>query len=480
MESTNAPSAIPCNVGPLDRRPRAIIIGESASLCATNRCDTLLEQLRVSACFAQIQAISGDRLPVMTSFSPDIVLLMCPIECGIQKLIDSCKEQWKRAALLAVVCPGFNRPTNEISSALNSVDDFLSCPYHESELLLRIRRLLQSKGITADPSEQPGANEALHFGALVGESEVFVRAIKNILPLAQSDATVLICGETGTGKELFSRAIHYQSPRRGKAFMPVNCAALPDHLFENELFGHSRGAYTDASSAEKGLVAEAEGGTLLLDEVDALSLPSQAKLLRFLQDGEYRPLGASRSITADVRIIASTNSNLLEKVKSKHFREDLYYRLSSLSILVPPLRDRIEDVLHLANHFIIDFAAKHKQEPRSISNEALRRLLTYSWPGNVRELEGVILRALVLTTSGSLQPQDLHIPENPIDGPAESGSFRQIKSRVVQSFERNYLIGLLAAHRGNITRAAIAAGKQRRTFQRLLFKYAIDRHSFQL
>jgi DNA-binding NtrC family response regulator len=169
-----------------------------------------------------------------------------------------------------------DRPLEDLPSVLTKVDDFLPCPFHEGELLLRVRRLLQSAEKKVISPEKPNANEALHFGALVGESETFVRAIKNILPLAQSDATVLICGETGTGKELFARAIHYHSPRRNKPFIPVNCAALPDHLFENELFGHVRGAFTDASSSERGLVAEAEGGTLILDEVDTLSPAAQA------------------------------------------------------------------------------------------------------------------------------------------------------------------------------------------------------------
>src|SRR5262249_8549394 len=213
-----------------------------------------------------------------------------------------------------------------------------------SELLLRVKRLLQSKQKKAVSPGQPETSEALHFGALVGQSETFLCAIKNILPLAQSDATVLICGETGTGKELFARAIHYHSPRRNKPFIPVNCAALPDHLFENELFGHLRGAFTDARTSEKGLIAEAEGGSLILDEVDTLSPTAQAKLLRFLQDGEYRPVGSSRSVIADVRIIAATNMDLFERVKEKLFREDLYYRVIALSVVIPPLRERVEDI----------------------------------------------------------------------------------------------------------------------------------------
>jgi DNA-binding NtrC family response regulator len=360
------------------------------------------------------------------------------------------------------------------------VDDFLSCPFQEFEFVLRIRLLLQRKGSKTVSSEKPDLNEVFHFGALVGQSESFVRAIKNIPPLAQSDATVLICGETGTGKELFARAIHYHSSRRNKPFIPVNCAALQDHLFENELFGHVRGAFTDARTSEKGLIAEAEGGTLILDEVDALSPTVQAKLLRFLQNGEYRPLGSSRSATANVRVIAATNTDLFDRVKAKLFREDLYFRLNALSVIIPPLRERMEDIAHLSNHFLTQYAREHHAERRGISGEALRKLMAYEWPGNVRELEGIILRALVLTASATLQPEDINLPKQSRLEMEENALLRQAKTSVIQNFELNYLTKLLAIHHGNITHAAKAAGKQRSTLQRLIRKYSLKPQFFRV
>ena len=355
---------------------------------------------------------------------------------------------------------------------------FLPCPFHESELLLRVRRLLQSKGTKATSSQKPGTNDALHFGALVGESESFVRAIKNIPASGSIRRTVLISGETGTGKELFARAIHYHSPRRNKPFIPVNCAALPDHLFENELFGHVKGAFTDASSSEKGLIAEAEGGTLILDEVDTLSQPAQAKLLRFLQSGEYRALGSSRNVTAKVRVIAATNTDLFDRVKAKLFREDLYFRLNALSVIMPPLRERIEDIVHLANHFLTQYARERNTERRGISSDALHKLMAYEWPGNVRELEGLILRALILTASATLQPEDMNLPQQSPTPTQENTLLRQAKTNMIQNFELSYLTNLLAAHHGNITHAAKAAGKQRSTLQRLLRKYSLNPKSF--
>jgi DNA-binding NtrC family response regulator len=275
-----------------------------------------------------------------------------------------------------------------------------------------------------------------------------------------------------------ARAIHYQGSRQGKPFIPVNCGALPDHLFENELFGHAKGAFTDASSGEKGLIAEAEQGTLFLDEIDALSHSGQVKLLRFLQNGEYRPIGSSRSMIGDVRVLAATNVDLLQRVKSNVFREDLYYRLNSLSLPIPPLRERTEDVALFVSYFLDRYATEHSQKAREISQAGLRKLMAYSWPGNVRELESVMTRALVFTTSETLREADIELPSCDRDESSSTQSLREAKTSTIKTFERGYLVKLLATHEGNVTHAAKAAGKERRTFQRLLRKHNLDRQSF--
>jgi len=480
MEAEIGRGRLPNSGVSLYKDQSVLILNQNSAPCAAVKCDSLFPLLKKSLPVKSIQEQSVSLSPERLSSPPDLILLRPAVGEAGQELIQSCKAKWARASLLALLCTKWDRVLEDSASILTKVDDFLACPFHESELLLRVRRLLQSRATTAVSSEESRPNEALHFGALVGQSESFVRAINNIPPLAQSDATVLIRGETGTGKELFARAIHYHSPRWNKPFIPLNCAALPDHLFENELFGHVKGAFTDASTSEKGLIAEAEGGTLILDEVDTLSPAAQAKLLRFLQNGEYRPLGSSRSFTASVRIIAATNTDLFECVKTKLFREDLYFRLNALSVVIPPLRKRTEDIVHLSNHFLARYAKERNTEQRDISSEALSKLMTYDWPGNVRELEGLILRALVLTTSTTLQPEDINLPQQNSRLIQEKAVLRQAKTNMIQNFEVAYLTNLLAVHHGNITHAAKAAGKQRSTLQRLLRKYSLNPQSFRV
>lgn len=455
----------------------ALILDQNSFPCAANQCGSLLSSLQGSLPFRHIEEQSSS---VLARFIPDVILLRVSAEPSAQKLIESCKEKWNRASIIALFCPGWSQPIEDFPMLLDEVDDFLSCPFQETELLLRIKRLLQSKSVPAVASTVREMKQRFHLASLVGESPCFLRVTEKIPLLARSDTTVLILGETGSGKEIIARAIHYQGPRQGKPFIPVNCGALPDHLFENELFGHVKGAFTDASSAERGLIGEAEGGTIFLDEVDTLSPSAQVKLLRFLQNGEYRPVGSSRSLIADVRVISATNGDLMQRVKAKLFRDDLYYRLNSLLLFIPPLRERMEDVVHLTTYFLSRYTREHGEKTREISQAAMQKLMAYSWPGNVRELESVIGRALVLNASETLQVADIDLPSSYAEELPQTRSLREAKSNAIQIFERAYLANLLAAHRGNITRAANAAGKERRAFQRLLRKYNLDRQAFQV
>ena len=309
------------------------------------------------------------------------------------------------------------------------------------------------------------------LGRIIGESPAAAAAIRQVPLIARYDACVFLTGETGTGKEVFARAIHYCSSRSSKPFIPVNCGAIPVDLLENEFFGHEPGAYTGAASFRRGVIREADGGTLFLDEVDCLPPLAQVKLLRFLQDGQFRPLGSERTASANVRVIAASNADIKAAVEAWRFRKDLYYRLNVLGVALPPLRQRGTDIVLLARHFLAQFTAKFGAQARDFSPEALRKLLSYDWPGNVRELENVVQRAVVLAEAATIGERDISIGE-PETAP-DTLSFRQLKARAIADFERSFLTQRLLMHGGNITKAAESAGKHRRAFWELMRKHGV-------
>jgi DNA-binding NtrC family response regulator len=295
--------------------------------------------------------------------------------------------------------------------------------------------------------------------------------------IAASDATVLITGETGTGKELVARAIHYLSRRAAFPFVPVNCGALPDSLIEAELFGHERGAFTGAEARRVGLLRDAEGGTLCLDEIDGLTARGQVGLLRVLQERRFRMVGSNREQPVNSRFIAVTNASLPDLVHRHQFRADLYYRLCVFSIHLRPLRERPEDIVPLAKHFL------RKHPPTSgpipaLGPSARDALLAYSWPGNARELENIILRAAQLSLTRSIEADDLGLPRGVGVAERVVRSFNDMKRLVVERFEHDYLARLMREHGGNVSSAARAAGKDRRDLHKLLKKYGIDRSLF--
>ena len=455
---------------------RVLIVDRNGNSCASAPCNTLAELLRRDLAVHCRIVGAGDELTSAAAFIPNLIIVRTEGIDSPNPVIDVCRQKWRDAPILLLVCSA--RGYRPDMQTLADCDDFSYCPFHPEEFLNRLRCLLRRFAAVATDGATLGVKEILHFGALVGTSEKFLAAIRAIPPMAESDATILMSGQTGTGKELFSRAIHYRSRRQRHPFIPVNCAALPDHLFENELFGHVKGAYTDATSAEKGLIAEAEGGTLVLDEVDALSLVAQAKLLRFLQDREYRPVGSARSVRADVRVIASTNADLLQRVEASQFREDLYYRLNSLSLPLPALRERMEDVAPLTAHILDRFAKENGRPVAVLAPSAMDKLMDYSWPGNVRELESIMTRALTFSRAPILKAEDIQLPSAAASEPGAARSLREAKIKTVENFERRYLVTLLIQHQGNVTHAAVAAGKERRSFQRLLRKHHLDRQTF--
>jgi len=353
--------------------------------------------------------------------------------------------------------------------------DFVSAPFASAELEARIRRAL---GLTppAGPRRHSRA-DVLGVRDLIGTSAAFLKQTAKLPILASRDVGVLLLGETGTGKEVFAQAIHYLSARASKPWVTVNCAAIPADLIESELFGHVRGAYTTAHTSRKGLVSEAEGGTLLLDEIDCLSYGAQAKLLRFLQEKEFRPVGSNVVSHADVRVIATSNSRLGDLAAKGTFRPDLYFRLNVLSVTLPALRDRQEDVPLLAQHFIERSSRTFDRHVTGLTPPALRRLLSYDWPGNVRELKHVVERAVLMSSAPTLGVDDLDLAVQGAE-PAVDESFHSAKARVVENFERGYLEQLLATCSGNVSHAARMARKNRRAFWELLRKHHIDPQPF--
>jgi len=371
-------------------------------------------------------------------------------------------------------------PSSDSQCLSDEIDDFVIVPFQRGELRTRLLRLCNANPpVDRAPGENANFAEIrarYRMEAVIGESTALREAIRKVPRLGASEANVLLTGETGTGKELFARAIHYASGRSTRPFVPVNCGALPDTLFENELFGHERGAYTHATSAAAGLLEVAQGGTLFLDEVDSLSIGSQAKLLRLLQEREYRPLGSQRSRHADVRVLAAANTPLPERVEKSEFRADLFYRLNVLGIRLPTLAERHGDIPILARHFLARFARQCGRPTPKLSPDVFHRLTDYTWPGNVRELESAIQRAVVLSDGPVLHASDFDLTGPKALAPESPDVLVPIKA-AISEFERGYLEDQLMRHDGNITHAARAAGKDRRTFQRLLRRHGIAGHN---
>ncbi len=318
---------------------------------------------------------------------------------------------------------------------------------------------------------------------LAGKSAAFLAVLELTRRFAACDATVLIQGETGTGKELVARAIHYQGERRTYPFIPVNCGALPDTLVENELFGHARGAFTDAREARGGLIAEAQGGTLFLDEVEALTPKVQVTLLRFLQDFEYRPVGGAPVRNANVRIIAASNANLHALQRDQHFRQDLLFRLNVLTIDLPPLRERQNDVVLLAEVFLKRLAEQYRKPPKRLHDSAQTRLTHYGWPGNVRELENLMHREFLMSDGEVVYLRSLPAPPacnagEIAEAPMTAYRFQDAKASAIARFERDYICELLSRTHGNISQAARISGKERSRLGKLVKKYGLERMAY--
>lgn len=410
-----------------------------------------------------------------TSFGLALIFL-CPADlCSFHQIVEALEDA-PHLHLIACICGAPENLTPQVAHL--PCDDFIIYPTSPHEILARLRRCLD--GSLSTELGEAKRHLLIRHGVknLVGRDPKFCQAVAKIQQIAACEVPVLLTGETGTGKEVFARTVHYLSPRAGKPFIPVNCAAIPAELFENELFGHAKGAYTGATEQREGLIQAANHGTLFLDEVDSLALLLQAKLLRFLEEHEFKPLGVNRLCKADVRIVAAGLADLSKKVQAGKFRDDLYYRLNIVSVYLPPLRERKDDIPLLAEHFLRKYAEQLHKRLTGFGAGVCSVLENYPWPGNIRQLENTIYHAVAVAQSHVIHLSDLNLTTSRENELAPySKSFKTDKAQLIADFERRYLTELLAEHGGNISQAARAAHKDRRSFWALLKKYHIDPHA---
>ena len=363
--------------------------------------------------------------------------------------------------------------------------DYLEKPFDPDAAALTVARAAERRRLRDETASLRRELEGIHsFHNLVGKADRMKDVYRLLEQAAGLDITVLLGGETGTGKELAARAIHYHSSRKERRFVPVNCGALPPELVESELFGHARGAFTGAATAKAGLFEEAEGGTIFLDEIGELPLPTQVKLNRVLQEREIRRVGDNVAIKVDVRIVVATHRDLKTEVQAGRFREDLFYRLNVFPIRLPPLRERAEDVPLLAAHFLEKHARAMRREIGGFDPEALRLLASHPWPGNVRELENAVERAVAISSGPDILSRDLPA-ELAAPGPAlppgpvlASMPYRDAVEQAQERVSREYLVALLTEFHGNVTRAAARAGLERESLHRLLKKHGLRSDDF--
>jgi len=380
--------------------------------------------------------------------------------------------------LAVVVMTAYGTIESAVEAMRLGAEDYLVKPFEVAEMLLVIRRAIEFQELKSANRRSIRRNqERFTFRNVVAESALMQSVFETLRSVADLDTTVLIHGETGVGKELLARSVHFSGARRERPFVAVNCAAIPADLFESELFGSRKGAFTGASEHRRGHFQMAHGGTLLLDEIGEMPLQLQSKLLRAIEEKKVTSVGADRPVDVDVRFIATTNKDLQGEVERGAFRRDLFYRLSVMPVHVPPLRERPEDIPLLASHFLKEAGRRLKRPVKGIAPESVQALVRYPWPGNVRELENVIERAVIVSRAdvlhdlarfltgpgGAQAPVDLSLP------------FRDAKARIVEEFERAYVQGLLDAHGGKLTAAAKHADMDPKNFSDKMARYGLRR-----
>ncbi len=447
---------------------RVLVVDDDASMC-----EMLEADLRERGFAATGRTAAADALETLAAGEFDTVVtdLNMPGMSGTEL----CERiVANRPDVPVIVITAFGSLETAVAAIRAGAYDFITKPFEMDALVLVVERAIQHRMLREEVKRlRHAVEEGRRYGALLGTSPAMRQVYQLLDRVGASQASVLITGESGTGKELVARALHERGPRQSGPFVAVNCAAVPEALLESELFGHTRGAFTDAQRARSGLFLRAHGGTLFLDEIGELALPLQPKLLRALQERKVRPVGSDDEVPCDVRVVAATNRDLEAAVEERRFREDLFFRLNVIHVPLPPLRARGGDILVLAQHFIERYAPQAGKRVAGLSPAAAERLLAYAWPGNVRELENCVERAIALTGFEQITVDDL--PEKvrdyrrshvlvASDDPAELVPLEEV--------ERRYILRVVEALGGNRTLAARVLGVGRKTLYRKLEQYA--------
>ncbi len=425
---------------------------------------------------------------VLAQTTFDVVLtdLKMPSKNGIQ-VLEEVKQKNPHTAV--IIMTGFGTIESALDATRKGAFDYITKPFRKERILHVIEQALNWQRLRKENIYlRQKLEEKSSSHTMVGTTPAMRALNEQIRKVARTSATVLISGESGTGKELVARALHAQSLRNSQQFIPIDCSTIPETIIESELFGHTKGSFTGAIRNKKGMVEEANHGTLFIDEIGDLSPALQVKLLRLLQEGEYKVVGSNAISKVDIRFIAATNQNLKEKIKKGEFREDLYYRLNVINIHLPALAERSEDIPLLANHFLEKYNNLHSKNVARISDELMRHLLARDWPGNVRELENAIERGVIMAAGDSLELPDILAsgPPSQSSGPHEfseytdlfSMPFKEAKDKLIDQFHAEYISKVLSRNAGNVSKAALESGLKRQYLHRLMRETKLDRKSF--
>lgn len=457
-------------------QPRILVVDDEMVVCES--CQRILEEEGY-----EIEiALSGAEALVKIKEKPfDIVItdLKMPGMDGMELLRILRKDY---PDVIVIMITGFSTVETAVEAMKLGAFDYIPKPFTPDEVSVVVKKAVEKRSLLLENLYlRQELQEKYGFGNIVGKSKKMQEIYHLIAKVAPTDCTVLIYGQSGTGKELIARAIHFNSPRREKPFVPVDCAVLSENLLESELFGHVRGSFTGAISTKPGLFEVADGGTLFLDEVGNISLSIQAKLLRVLQEREITPVGGTKPKKVDIRLIAATNKDLERMIKEETFREDLYYRLNIVPVRLPALKERPEDIPLLATHFLKKYSEEMGKVIKGFTSDAMEKLLRYPWPGNVRELENLVERSVVMCEDEMIRGDLLILSgqeeksEEAIAIPSTSEGLKELKKQLrekaVEEVEKAFVIRALERNRWNVTRAAEEVGMLRPNFQALMRKY---------